>query len=143
MAKTTYTMRALRTFEGNEGLIRRGDIFEVENKERVAELERLQLAEKADGEEVTNVGQLNAQLEDASRSDLESEADSLNVNYTDDTTDDQLRTSISRQREVDYNAQSAALTQGTNQPAAGTTAAASTATGTTSTSSTSTSGDSA
>lgn len=141
MAKTTYTMRALRTFEGNEGLIRRGDVFTVENKERVDELKRLQLAEDAEGQDVTNVGQLNAQNQDASRSDLETQATELDIDFTDDTKDEDLRTAISRQREMNYINASASNTEGTQNanPAVGGGTTGSTSG---STSSTTTSGDS-
>lgn len=112
----TYKMKANRTFEGNEGLIRRGDIFEVENKERANELERLELAAPAEGE-VTNIGQLNAKLSDASRKDLEAEADKYNLTYTDETNDADLRNSITRERERAYVQEQATQTTGTQNVA--------------------------
>lgn len=108
----TQKLKALRTFEGNEGLIRRGDTFEVENKERADELERLQLAEPTDGD-VTNIGQLNAKLSDASRKDLEKVATEYNVTFTDDTSDVDLRNAVTRERERAYVQEQATQTAGT------------------------------
>lgn len=116
MAKQKLT--ALRTFEGNEGLIRRGDVFEVTRNDRADQLKKLQLAEAApDDAKVTNLGQLNSTLSDTSRTDLEKQAKALDVRFTDDTTDDALRAAIIKAQDLKYIQNQTAQTEGTNHPA--------------------------
>lgn len=108
-------MKAVRSFEGTEGFIRRGDIFEVETQERADELSRLELAttDGADGD-VTNYAQRNAELEDMTKDELKATADAENIDYPDDILKEDLKQLIIRSREEDYINEQARLTAETN-----------------------------
>ena len=58
-----YKLKAIRSFQGDEGTVRRGDIFSVDNEERADVLKKLELAENApSGAEITNFQQKNEEL---------------------------------------------------------------------------------
>lgn len=100
MAK--QNMRALRTYEGTEGMIRRGDVFAVENADRVEQLERLELAEKTDQKEVTNFSQRNAEVQDMKKEELLKVAKAENVTVHEDMRKEEIQSAILRKRENDY-----------------------------------------
>nr|DAL14490.1 MAG TPA_asm: hypothetical protein [Caudoviricetes sp.] len=96
-------MRALRTFTGTEGNIRRGDIFEVDSKERAEALKSMQLADNAeDGAEITNFYQLNEQLDEKTKTELEEIAEAEGVKLKEDALKKDILKAIKQKRQFDY-----------------------------------------
>lgn len=137
-------LKAMRTFEGNEGLIRRGDTFTAEGTERGEYLITLGLAEKADpGSEVTNVQQKIQEFDGMKKDELVKYAEENGVSYPDGATKDEIKNAIVSYSEKQYLADQAAgtpLTGSGTAPgtAAGSTPAAGAATGAATTGSTNT-----
>lgn len=103
MAETTYKMEAQRSFEGTEGMIRRGEVFEVDSKERADELERLGLALPTDNDAtVTNFEQRNRELNSMTKDELKKVAEDENVTYADNATKDDIKNAIIQNRTNEF-----------------------------------------
>jgi hypothetical protein len=111
-------LQALRTFSGNEGLIRRGDVFTVDSQERADQLLKLDLVQEAESDaEVTNYSQRNEELNDMTKDDLVKVADDEGVSYSDGATKADIKNAIVRERENQYLIDQAKLTAGTRSGA--------------------------
>lgn len=98
-----YKLQAIRTFEGNEGIVRRGDVFKVDSKERADLLQRLELAEKADsGAEVTQYAQMKEELSKKKKDELAAIAEAEGVTYKEGATKEEMNSAILTKRETDY-----------------------------------------
>lgn len=98
-----YKMEALRTFQGNEGIVRRGDVFKVENKDRFDQLKRLELATDAPKDaEVTQFSQMKDELSKMKKDELAELAAAENVDYPEGATKDEINSRILQKRETDY-----------------------------------------
>ena len=98
-----YKMQALRTFEGNEGIVRRGDVFKVDNKDRFDQLQRLELAAEAEKDaSVTQYAQMKAELAKLKKDELQEVAAAENVDIKEGATKEEINTKILQKRETDY-----------------------------------------
>ena len=98
-----YKLKAVRTFDGNEGIVRRGDVFKVESKERADLLTRLELAEEAGAdEEITHFSQMKEELSKMKKDELLEVAAADNIEVQDSDTKDKITEKILTQRETDY-----------------------------------------
>lgn len=96
-------LTALRTFEGTEGLIRRGDVFKVESDERAENLKRLSLATDADKDaDITNFSQRNKELDSLKKEELIETAEKEGVSFEGDAQKDEIKAAILRHRESNY-----------------------------------------
>jgi hypothetical protein len=111
-------LQALRTFSGNEGLIRRGDVFTADSQERADQLVKLDLAQEAESDaEVTNYSQRNEELNDMDKSELEKVAEDEGVSYPDGALKADIKNAIVSERENQYLIDQAKLTAGTRSGA--------------------------
>ena len=94
-------MKAFRTFQGIEGNVRSGDIFEVENADRANQLEEMKLAGRASGE-VTNLQQVNAGLDEMKKEDLEKTAEKEGATYRRGATVPEIKKAIVAKREAEH-----------------------------------------
>ena len=98
-----YKLQALRTFEGNEGIVRRGDVFKVESKDRADQLQRLELAAEADKDaSITHYAQMKAELAKLKKDELQEVAAAENVDIKEGATKEEINTKILQKRETDY-----------------------------------------
>lgn len=127
-----YKLKALRSYQGDEGTVRRGDIFSVESEERADVLKKLELAETApNGAEITNFHQKNKQLQEMKVDELKEVAESEGVNIPDDALKEDIKTAILSSRERNYITEQAQQTARAQRGTESGTTGGGTATGTT------------
>ena len=98
-----YKLKAVRTFDGNEGIVRRGDVFRVDSKERADLLTRLELAEEAGAdEEITHFSQMKEELAKMKKDELLEVAAADNIEVQENDTKDKITEKILTQRETSY-----------------------------------------
>ena len=98
-----YKLKAVRTFEGNEGVVRRGDVFKVENKDRADLLTRLELAEEAPADaKITHFAQMKDELSKMKKDELLEVAETDKIEVSESDTKEKITEKILEQKETDY-----------------------------------------